>query len=133
MRHLVGLVLHPHVVKHFADPPVGLVPVLPSCRLQHELQIAFHAPVHQQLEVLEHHPDPAPEEGDVLVLEFVEPEPADLSGSAGQRILTDHRADDGCLAGSDLPDDVDEVRREYLHVESVDHGAFPVEDVRALE
>ena len=53
VRHLVGLVDHPHILKDGPDPFVGRVLVLPSGRLQHEIKVLLDRPVHQQLEILE--------------------------------------------------------------------------------
>ena len=133
MRHLVRLVLHPHIVKHLDDPLVYLVAVFPSGCLEHELQIALDSPVHQQLEILKHNPDLASEVGNVLAFQSVEFESADLARSLLKRVLADHRADDRGLAGSDLADDVDEVSRKYVHVKPVDHGALSIHDVRVPE
>ena len=51
--HATGLVVHSYSPQHLMDALVDLVMLLPTCRLEHELQILIDGTVCEQLEILE--------------------------------------------------------------------------------
>ena len=133
VRHLVCLVLHAHGIEHFLYSSVYFLSVIPSGGLQHEGEIVLHAPVHQQLEVLEHHAELAPEIRYLLFPDAAEVIAADRALSFGKPVFGNDGPDDGCLPGSDLSHDVYEISRTDLHVQPVDDDVVPSGDVRPFK
>ena len=133
MGFLVGFGFHAYVREDFVDTAVDFTFVLPSGCPEDEFQVGFNGPVHQQLEILEDHAEPAAQERDVFGADAPEVESADRSLTVQEAVFRRHGTDDGRLAGSHLPDNVDEITREDVHVEAVENDTLTVADVRAAK
>ena len=120
-------------MEDFTDALVDSVLVLPASGLEHEFKVLLHGPVSQELEILENDPNLTPEIRYLLVLQAIEFVAAHFAETFFERILGDDRPDDGCLSGSDLAYDVDEIPRKHFHVKAVDDHVLAVQDVGVPE
>ena len=77
--------------------------------LQRIGDVVVHGPVGQQLEVLEDHPEVAPEEGDLLARDLGQVAPGDADRSGRRLELLDEQAHDGRLARPRRADEEDEL------------------------
>ena len=127
------LVRHAHGIEDIRDPSVRFRTILPACGLEHERKVFLHAPVHQQLEILEHYAEPAAEVGDFLGAYRPQVVPADPAVSLYKRVLGDYRPDDGCLPCTYLSHYIHEVARVDIHVQPVYYAGFSVEYVSIPE
>ena len=126
----MGLRAHANAFEDLRNASVNGPTVLPSGGPEDELEVRFHAPVHQQLEILENDAQAAAQHRYVFCTDSPEIEPADGSFTREQAVFRRHRADDGSLSGAHLAYDVNKVARMDGHVQAVDDDVLPVEDVR---
>ena len=86
-----------------------------------------------ELEILENHTHLSSEVWDILVLDSCKFISADGTGAFLQLAFCDHCPDDGGLSRADLSDDINEISRVHIHVESVYDGGFSIDDVCVVE
>jgi len=61
VRHFKSLVLQVDLFQHLDDPLISFFLVIPTCGMQHKIQIIIHRPVDQQLKILKYYAQfPAP-------------------------------------------------------------------------
>ena len=133
VRHLVGFGSHAHGLQYFRYAGVDEGPFLPAGCAQHELQVALHGTVREQLEILEHDAHRTAEEGDIPA-----PDAHKVVSAGGGFPLVDgvfgrDGADDGGFSGTHLSYDVHEVSGLDVHVQRVDDYVFTVEDIGVFE
>ena len=116
MRKALCLVGELHQLQHFEDAG-GTLLLLPACSPQHEVEVLLYRLVVEQLEVLEHDAQFAPQRRNVLVFEVAQVEVENAGFAFAHGDFAVECLQQGALAAAHFSDDVDEVVFAHLKVD----------------
>jgi len=133
MRHLVALVAKAHLLQHFLHLGIHGLAVLPSGAAHHEGEVLVHRAVPQQLEILEHDADLAPQEGNLPPLQLAQVEAGHVPFALLEGQVAVQGAHQAALAAAGAAHQINELPGANGKVHVVQHQVFALEDACVVQ